>query len=85
MAVAGFENRRDQKPRNVALLEAGKGKEMDFPPGSPERSPVDTLSLAQRNPISDLGLQNLRQYISVLAAAASLKYAVVCNFNCGHL
>jgi len=31
LAVAGFENRRDQKPRNVAVLEAGKGKEMDSP------------------------------------------------------
>ena len=82
LAAAGFENRRDQKPRNVAILEAGKGKEMDSPPDSPEGSPVDTLNLAQRNPISDSGLQNLRQYISVVL---SLTFAVVCNYNCGHL
>ena len=78
----GFENRRDQKPRNVAILEAGKGKEMDSPPDSPEGSPVDTLNLAQKNPVSDSGLQNLRQYISVFL---SLTFAVVCNYNCGHL
>lgn len=57
--VAGFEDERGPQPKEYRDSLWLKGREMESSLEHPEGNPVDTLTVAQRNPFQTLTLQNI--------------------------